>query len=73
MIKVKKGLTPKIIQDLFKENPSRENPFQRPCVNYEIGKNALCVFGPIVWNTMLPEHIKKCKTYFQELGYIRVT
>ena len=62
MFKVKKGLNPKIIQDLFRENPFRENTFQRPRVYYERGKNSLSVFGPIVWNTMLPEHIKKCES-----------
>ena len=36
--------------------------FARPNVSsvYK-GENSLRSFGPIVWNTMLPEELKKCK------------
>ena len=62
MFKVKKGLSPSIIQDLFQENPFRENTFIRPNLRYEKGKKSIRIFGPIIWNNMLPDSIKECNS-----------
>ena len=65
MFKVKHKLCPNFIQDIFqsRENThnTRLNPqFSRPNVTsvYK-GDLSLRSFGPIVWNNMLPEDIKK--------------
>ena len=61
MFKVKNNLCPEIIKDLFLFNtePSKKNTFLIPQVKTEyMGKLSLRYFGPVVWETMLPEPYK---------------
>ena len=58
MFKVKNNLCPKFIQELFVYNEHTDT-FMRPNVRtVKMGDGSLRIFGPIVWNTMLPEGIK---------------
>ena len=61
MYKVKHHLSPNLICDIFdiKDNGRNKRDFFRPRVTsvYK-GINSLRNFGPIVWNTMLPEELK---------------
>ena len=61
--KVKNNLCPEIIQTLFCKVNSRTRSnatFQRPNVNsVHNGEKSLRTFGPIVWDTMIPEKIKQ--------------
>ena len=65
MYKVKHGLCPKMMTDLFVTNTdqvnTRGNPdFVRPRNNtVSYGQQSIRCFGPIVWDSMLPEDIKK--------------
>ena len=57
MFKVKNGLCPVIMKDLFQLNeaPNNRSTFLIPHVNSEyMGKLSLRYFGPVVWETMLP-------------------
>ena len=61
MFKVKNGLCPVIMKDLFQfnSNPSKKNTFVIPKVKGEfLGKLSLRYFGPVVWETMLPDKYK---------------
>ena len=61
MFKVKNGLCPEIMKDLFQlnQNPRNRSTFIIPKVNSEyMGKLSLRYFGPVVWETMLPEKYK---------------
>ena len=59
MFKVKNNLCPTFIQELFSYN-EKTNKFLRPNVRTEkMGKGSIRSFGPIVWNTMLSEHVKE--------------
>ena len=61
MFKVKDGLCPEIWKDLFQlnQNPNSKSTFIIPKVNSEfMGKLSLRYFGPVVWETMLPEKYK---------------
>ena len=61
MFKVKHNLCPEIMRSLFQFNqdPNEERTFQIPNVNSEyMGKLSLRWFGPVVWETMLPEEYK---------------
>ena len=61
MFKVKNGLCPVIMKDLFQfnTNPNKKNMFVIPRVRGEyMGKLSLRYFGPVVWETMLPEKYK---------------
>ena len=68
MFKVLNGLSPPFMQDLFttKESISKQTTrsnriFQRQRVNTVYnGENSFRIFGPRVWDTMLPEKYKKC-------------
>ena len=61
MYKVKNKLSPPLISELFLNNDSGHNTragvnFLRPNVNTVFkGVNSLRTFGPIVWNSMLPD------------------
>ena len=61
MFKVKYGLCPEIMRDIFRLNINL-NPrttFVIPKVNGEfMGKLSLRYFGPVVWETMLPDKYK---------------
>ena len=67
MYKVKNELCPSFMSELFELNsgPSmrKRNTFIRPRVNtvYK-GSNSLRIYGPIVWNDMLPERLKECSS-----------
>ena len=61
MFKVKNGLCPKIMKDLFQLNtdPNCNSTFLIPKVNSEyMGKLSLRYFGPVVWETMLSDEYK---------------
>ena len=66
MYKVKNNLSPPFMQEIFEHKSSGRttrmgDKFARPNVNkvYK-GENSLRNFGPVVWNTMLPEKLKVC-------------
>ena len=62
MFKVKNGLCPEIMKDLFqlRQEPNGISKFIIPRVNNEyMGKLSLRYFGPVVWETMLPEVYKE--------------
>ena len=66
MFKVKNDLTPPFMKDLFTE-VGRESHlgggFRRPNINsVKKGCRSLRSFGPIVWNSMLPEKYKLIKS-----------
>ena len=61
MFKVNNGLCPEIMRDLFQLNadPNSRTTFVIPKVKGEyMGKLSLRYFGPVVWETMLPESYK---------------
>ena len=68
MYKVKHDLCPSFIKEIFshKENEKGTragDTFERPHVDsVKKGDRSLRTFGPIVWNTMLPDKLKTCKT-----------
>ena len=68
MFKVKHDLSPPFMKEMFtyvsNENGTRSgDTFARPNVDSVLkGDQSLRSFGPIVWNTMLPENLKTCKS-----------
>ena len=68
MYMVKNNLSPPFIQDIFDYKGNGRitrmgDKFARPNVNkVHKGENSLRNFGPIVWNTMLPEKNKDCSS-----------
>ena len=66
MLKVKEKMTPAFMEDVFEElDRDDENcsKFQRPNVRtVKRGERSLRNFGPILWNEMLPDNIKKSTT-----------
>ena len=64
MFKVKHDLSPPFMKEIFELTDSNgEIGFRRPNVNsVKKGCRSLRSFGPIVWNNMLPENCKACKT-----------
>lgn len=66
MYKVKNNLAPTTMQEIFEYRGSGRSTrmgetFGRPNVNkVSKGEMSLRNFGPIVWNTMLPENLKRC-------------
>ena len=64
MFKVKNGLCPEIMRDLFELKEGRDGnmKFVIPRVKTEfMGKLSLRYFGPVVWETMLPNVYKEIK------------
>ena len=63
MFKVKHKLCPDFITDLFRqiETQTRSHAsFHRPNVNtVHMGEQSFRSFGPIVWDTMVPEYLKR--------------
>ena len=58
MYKVKNNISPPFMKELFTYN-EETGKFYRPNVRtVRMGQESLRSFGPIVWNTMLPERIK---------------
>ena len=66
MFKVKNNLCPAIFRNIFSVNTnSRSNAyFHRPNVNkvYK-GEHSIRYFGPLVWDTMVPERLKTISIY----------
>ena len=65
MFKVKNGLSPEIMKNIFHVNsdPRVEKSFFRPNVNTVFkGEQSLRSFGPIVWNSMIPDNFKIIST-----------
>ena len=62
MYKAKNNLSLIFMQELFTHNSSRgKDRFFRPNVNsVTYGDKGLRIFGPIIWNEMLPEKLKSC-------------
>ena len=56
MFKVKNNLSPSFMRELFSYNEGTDK-FVGPRVNKVIGECSMRNFGPIVWNTMVPQHI----------------
>ena len=69
MYKVKHELSPSFIQDIFCEvnrNTRSGTSFSRPNVStVKRGDRSLRSFGPIVWNSMLPDTLKNCESLEQ--------
>jgi hypothetical protein len=66
MFKVKYDMCPEIMKDLFhlNTNPNINKTFFIPQVKTEyMGKLSLRYFGPVVWETMLPENYKSITTF----------
>ena len=62
MFKVKNGMCPEIMKDLFQLRLLSDgtSKFVIPAVNSEfMGKLSLRYFGPVVWETMLPNKFKE--------------
>ena len=63
MYKVRNDLSPVFMKDIFKEvkqASGSETKFHRPNVRtVKRGERSLRNFGPIVWNEMLPDDLKK--------------
>ena len=71
MFKVKNNLSPLLMGDIFDLNRNGRDTrmgdkFVRPRAKkvYK-GENSLRSFGPIVWNTMLPEKLKVCSNLLE--------
>ena len=68
MFKVKHDLCPPFMKEIFTYNKNSKgtrsgDTFARPNVDsVKKGDRSLRSFGPIVWNTMLPENLKQCST-----------
>ena len=66
MYKVKNDLSPQFMKDIFNEivrETRSGTTFSRPNVkSVKKGDRSLRNFGPIVWNTMLPDDLKNCKS-----------
>ena len=65
MFKVKNDLCPELMKCLFQINPNARDghTFVIPNVNSEyMGKLSLSYYGPVVWETMLPEKYKNILT-----------
>ena len=67
MFKVKHDLSPPFMKEIFcytgNKGTRSGDTFLRPNVDtVKMGDRSLRSFGPIVWNTMLPEKLKACKS-----------
>ena len=68
MFKVKHDLSPPFMKEIFCYNENTMgtrsgDTFARPNVNsVKKGERSLRNYGPIVWNTLLPEKMKRCST-----------
>ena len=64
MFKVKKGLSPPFMREIFDTIDTESGiEFRRPNVHsVKKGCRSLRNFGPIVWNVLLPERCKSCET-----------
>ena len=76
MFKVVNGIAPPIMTDIFGEMRDLSTrsgvSFQRPRINTVYrGENSIRVFGPLVWDTMLPKRFKSCDSLAQFKKCIR--
>ena len=68
MYKVKNKLSPPFIQEIFEHKgfgrtTRMGDKFTRPQINkVNKGENSLRNFGPVVWNSILPEKLKICSS-----------
>ena len=67
MFKVKHDLSPPFMKEIFcyvgNKGTRSGDTFARPNVDsVKMGDRSLRSFGPIVWNTMLPEKLKACES-----------
>ena len=63
MFKVKHGLSPPFMKDIFSIVEGPNISFSQPNIStVKKGFRSLRNFGPIVWNKMLPENLKSCET-----------
>ena len=68
MFKVKHDLSPPFMKDLFTLKVNQKgtrsgDTFERPNIDtVKKGDRSLRSFGPIVWNTMLPDQLKHCES-----------
>ena len=59
MYKVKNGLSPPFMNEIFEYNEKREKFYLPYARTTKMGQGSLRVFGPIVWNIMLPETVEE--------------
>ena len=74
MFKVKNDLCPEIMKDLFylNTNPNIKKTFFIPPAKTEyMGKLSLRYFGPVVWETMLPNEYKSITQHEKFKGSIK--
>ena len=66
MYKVKNDLSPPFMKDIFCETDRKTRSgrtFSRPNIrSVKRGDRSLRSFGPIVWNTMVPDDLKQCES-----------
>ena len=68
MFRVKHNLSPPFMNEIFTHKVNEKgtrsgNTFARPNVEtVKKGDRSLRSFGPIVWNTMLPDNLKECES-----------
>ena len=68
MFKVKHDLSPPFMKDIFTHKVYQKgtrsgDTFDRPNIDsVKKGDRSLRSFGPIVWNTMLPDKLKQCES-----------
>ena len=68
MFKVKHDMSPPFMKEMFSDNENLKgtrsgDTFARPHVyTVKKGERSLRSYGPIVWNTMLPEKAKQCSS-----------
>ena len=68
MFKVTHNLSPPFMKEIFTDKVNEKgtrsgDTFDRPNVNsVKMGDRSPRSFGPIVWNTMLPDKLKQCKS-----------
>ena len=77
MFKAKHDLSPPFMKEIFCHNDNSKvtrsgDTFVRPRVkSVKKGDRSLRSFGPVVWNTMLPENLKNCKSLDEFKNSIR--
>ena len=59
MYKAKNNLSPPFMKEIFEYNEKREKFFLPYARTTKMGKGSLRVFGPTVWNTMLPKFVRE--------------
>ena len=76
MYKVMNNIAPPFMKEIFEEREASStrsgNTFVRPKVStvYK-GENSLRSFGPVVWNTMIPNRLKTCTNLVEFKHFIK--